>query len=207
MHRTHIHRRILCGFAALLIVGMFGMTAQAQPKFFPRVEIMAAGGANFPLNQFNENADVGYLASLQAGWRVAPGTTIGLSIMRSRHNASDRYREDNMISASSTAEFVLWYGSVYFKQSAFESVLRPYMRIHLGGIDADTNIDGSDDTAADVRFAMSGGFGLQWKDRWPLGVYSEIMYHQAIIQEEDPLTQSDRRQFITLRLGLSYDFM
>jgi opacity protein-like surface antigen len=207
VHLKDIHRRALCGFAGLLIAGMLGSTAQAQPKFYPRVEIMAAGGANFPLNQFNENADVGYLVSLQAGWRVGPGSTIGLSMMRARHNASGKYREANMIPATSTAEFVLWYGSVYFKQSAFESVLRPYMRIHLGGVDVDANVDGSDDAAADVRFAMSGGFGLQWKDRWPLGVYSEVLYHQAIIREEDPNTESDRRQFITWRLGLSYDFM
>lgn len=207
MHLKKNHHRILCGFAGLLIAGLFGGTAQAQPKFFPRVEIMAAGGANIPLNQFNESADVGYLASLQAGWRIAPGTTIGLSIMRSRHNASDKYREVNMVPPGSTAEFVLWYGSVYFKQAAFESVLRPYMRIHMGGMDVDANIDGTESTPADVRFAMSGGFGVQWKDRWPLGIYSEIMYHQAIIREVDPNTESDRRQFITWRLGISYDFM
>ena len=71
MHLKDIHRRILCGFAGLLIAGMLGSTAQAQPKFYPRIEILAAGGVNFPLNQFNENADVGVpcqLAGRLACW-------------------------------------------------------------------------------------------------------------------------------------------
>ena len=191
----------------LLLVSGLVADAAAQPKLYPRVEVMGAGGALFPLNEFKDNADSGYLYSLQAGWRVAKASTIGLSFTRSVTSATDKFREDNNVAAGSTAEFALWYWSVYYKQVAFEATFRPYIRIHMGAIDVDPNVDGTEVQDVKVKFAMAGGFGLQWKDRWPVGVYTELMYHQAILQENDPLTQSDRRQFLTLRFGLSYDFL
>lgn len=199
-------------FVALLLVGsvltgMHPQEAQAQPKLYPRLEVMAAGGALFPLNEFGDNADRGYLYSLQAGWRVAKASTIGLSFMGSVTEATDTFRQNNMVPAGAKAEFPLWYMSLYYKQVAFEATFRPYIRIHMGGVKVEPEVDGASVSDVNVRFAMAGGFGLQWKDRWPIGAFTEFMYHQAILEENDPLTESDRRQFLTLRFGLSYDFL
>jgi hypothetical protein len=77
----------------------------------------------------------------------------------------------------------------------------------MGGVNVKPQVEGAAVADVKVKFAMAGGFGLQWKDRWPVGAYTEFMYHQAIVEESDPLTQSDRRQFLTWRFGLSYDFL
>lgn len=196
----------LCLLGLLLVSGL-APDATAQPKLYPRLEIMAAGGGLFPLNEFKDNADSGFLYSFEAGWRLAKASTIGLSFMRSVTPATDKFRQDNMVTAEKTAEFALWYWSIYYKQLAFEAAFRPYIRIHMGAVDVDPNVDGTEVQKVNVKFAMAGGFGLQWKDHWPIGAYTELMYHQAILQENDPLTQSDRRQFLTLRFGLSYDFL
>jgi hypothetical protein len=190
-----------------LFLGLLSPCAEAQPKLYPRVEVLAAGGALFPLNEFKDNADAGYLYSFQAGWRVAKSSSVGVSFTRSVTQATDTFRQNNMVPAGSKAEFALWYWSVYYKQVAFEATFRPYIRIHMGAVDVDPNVDGTEVQKVTVKFAMAGGFGLQWKDRWPVGAYTELLYHQAILQENDPLTQSDRRQFLTLRFGLSYDFL
>lgn len=198
---------VLSTVAAALLLAVWSANVGAQPKLYPRIEVMGAGGALFPLNEFRDNADAGYLYSFQAGWRVAKASSIGLSFTRSVTSASDQFRQDNMVAAGSKAEFALWYWSVYYKQVAFEATFRPYIRIHMGAVDVDPNVDGTEVQNVKVKFAMAGGFGLQWKDRWPVGAYTELMYHQAVLQENDPLTRSDRRQFLTLRFGLSYDIL
>lgn len=207
MHKKPLRSAVLPTVAAALLLLIGTPDAEAQPKFYPRVEVMAAGGALFPLNEFKDNADAGYLYSFQAGWRVAKSSSVGVSFTRSVTQATDKFRQDNMVPAGSKAEFALWYWSVYYKQVAFEATFRPYIRIHMGAVDVDPNVDGTEVQNVKVKFAMAGGFGLQWKDRWPIGAYTELLYHQAILQENDPLTQSDRRQFLTLRFGLSYDFL
>lgn len=207
MHgRLHQAGSILLPLLLALVAGLAPRT-EAQPKLYPRVEVLAAGGAALPLNQFNDNADPGFLYSFEAGWRVAENSSIGISFMRTVTPASDDFRNDNMVAPGADAEFAVWYWSAYFKQIAFESTVRPYIRIHAGAIDVDPNVDGQEVASVEVKFGMAGGFGLQWKDRWPIGAYAEGMYHQAIVQETDSRYESDRRQFITLRLGLTYDFL
>ena len=207
MHTLSLRTAIVAIVSAALLLALGAPDAAAQPKLYPRVEVLGAGGVLFPLNEFKDNADAGYLYSFQAGWRVAKASSVGISFMRSVTSATDQFRQDNMVPAGSKAEFALWYWSVYYKQVAFEATFRPYIRIHMGAVDVDPNVDGTEVQNVKVKFAMAGGFGLQWKDRWPVGAYTELLYHQAILQENDPLTQSDRRQFLTLRFGLSYDFL
>jgi len=197
--------RVLFGLATCVVAS--ASAVQAQPKFYPRLEVLAAAGAALPLNQFNDDANPGFLYSVDAGWRLGPSSVLGLSFMRTVTPASDGFRQANMVAPGSTAEFAVWYWSIYFKQTAFEAAFRPYIRIHAGAIDVDPNVDGQEVATVDVKFSMAGGFGLQWKDRWPVGAYGEILYHQAIVKETDARYESDRRQFLTMRLGLSYDLL